>query len=238
MKFGIIKSKIDYVLTESFKNEIHFKEEMKYFKKNILENKTLGKLFYLYDELSSKKNIDKKIVDDYINGSITIYENLINKIKSNDLKKLNYWLDGISVENTYENIDNVFSTDILKLESKIKSKQILTESLTQAEKKQNEVINIPVSSMIKLANKTLNNYLNTLDEGSKKELVKLLSEDDNTLEQEYNIIKEQVIGKLTNHQKVSDNETSSKIDETITKIKNEKYDKLTFFKLKDLNENL
>jgi hypothetical protein len=80
--------------------------------------------------------------------------------------------------------------------------------------------------------------LNTLDEGSKKELVKLLSEDDNTLEQEYNIIKEQVIGKLTNHQKVSDNETSSKIDETITKIKNEKYDKLTFFKLKDLNENL
>jgi hypothetical protein len=47
-----------------------------------------------------------------------------------------------------------------------------------------------------------------------------------------------VIGKLTNHQKVSDNETSSKIDETITKIKNEKYDKLTFFKLKDLNENL
>ena len=36
MKFGILKSKIDYVLSESFKNDIHFKEEMKLFKKYIL----------------------------------------------------------------------------------------------------------------------------------------------------------------------------------------------------------
>ena len=81
MKFGNIKSKIDYVLTESFKNEYHFKEEMLLFKKNILENKNLTKLFYLYDELSTKKNVDKNIVNDYINECISIYENTINKIK-------------------------------------------------------------------------------------------------------------------------------------------------------------
>ena len=65
MKFGILKSKIDYVLSESFKNDIHFKEEMKLFKKYILENKNLSKLFYLYEELSSKKNVNKNIVNDY-----------------------------------------------------------------------------------------------------------------------------------------------------------------------------
>ena len=73
MKFGIIKSKIDYVLSESFKNENHFKQEIQLFKKNILENKNLTKLFYLYDELSSKKNVDKNIVTDYINECIVMY---------------------------------------------------------------------------------------------------------------------------------------------------------------------
>ncbi len=55
MKFGLIKSKIDYVLSESFKNDEHFKAEMKFFKKNILENRNLSKLFYLYERKRTLK---------------------------------------------------------------------------------------------------------------------------------------------------------------------------------------
>jgi hypothetical protein len=238
MKFGIIKSKIDYVLSESFKNELHFKEEMKLFKKNILENKTLSKLFYLYDELSTKKNVNKNIVNEYINESITIYENLINKIKPSDLKKLNTWLIDVNVENNYEQIDDLFSNDILKLENKIQSKKTIAESLTEIGTSEKEVINIPVSSMIKLANKTLNNFIQGLNEGDKQELIKFLSQDEQTMEGEYHVIKEDVIGKLNNHKRGSDEDTSNKIEETISKIKNEKFDKLTFFKLKNLNESL
>jgi hypothetical protein len=238
MKFGVLKSKIDYVLSESFKNEEHFKEEVKLFKKNILENKTLSKLFYLYDELNSKKGVDKNIVNDYINESVTVYENLINKLKRKDLINVNQWLLGVKVDNSYEHIDNLFSTDILKLENKIQSKKIIAESLTQKLKENKELINIPISSMIKLANKTIKNFVEGLNESDKQELIKLLSEDDNTLESRYNVIKEEVIGKLTNHKMNSDSETSYKIEETITKIKQDKFDKLSFYKLNNLNNNL
>jgi hypothetical protein len=36
----------------------------------------------------------------------------------------------------------------------------------------------------------------------------------------------------------SDSETSKKIDETISKVKNEKFDRLNYVKLKSLNEQL
>ena len=47
MKFGIIKSKIENVLLESYKNNT-FKDEVKNFKKLVLENKNVSKLYYLY----------------------------------------------------------------------------------------------------------------------------------------------------------------------------------------------
>lgn len=237
MKFGIIKSKIDYVLSESFNSERHFKEEMKFFKKNILENKNLSKLYYLYDELTTKQNMDKNIVDDFINQSINIYENTINKIKPIDLKKLNYWLNGIETENQYEHIDKLFSTNVLALEEKIISKKIISESLTKI-KENKEVINIPLSSMIKLANKSINSYIDSLDNNDKNELIKFISQDEKVMKENYNSTKLEVIEKLNNHKLESDSDTSKKIEETISKLTNENFDKLNYFKLKNLNENL
>jgi len=237
MKFGIIKSKIDYVLSESFKNDEHFKIEMSFFKKNILENKTLSKLFYLYDELTTKRNMDKNIVDDYINQSITIYENTINKLKPTDYKKLDYWLNGIEVDNRYENIDGLFSNNVLTLENKIISKKLIAESLIKKEETK-EVINLPISSMIKLANKSLTSYVESLNESDKNELIKFLSQDEKTMKENYESTKFKVIDKLNSHKSESDSETSNRIDETISKIKEEKFDKLNYIKLKNLNENL
>lgn len=237
MKFGIIKSKIDYVLSESFKNDEHFKIEMGFFKKNILENKNLSKLFYLYDELATKRNMDKNIVNDYINQSITIYENTINKLKPTDYKKLDYWLNGIEVENRYENIDGLFSNNVLTLENKIISKKLIAESLIKKEETK-EVINLPISSMIKLANKSLTSYVESLNESDKNELIKFLSQDEKTMKENYESTKFKVIDKLNSHKSESDSETSNRIDETISKIKEEKFDKLNYIKLKNLNESL
>jgi hypothetical protein len=237
MKFGIIKSKIDYALSESFKNDDHFKVEMKFFKNNILENKNLSKLFYLYDELTTKRNMDKNIVDDYINQSITIYENTINKLKPTDYKKLDYWLNGIEVENNYNHIDSLFSTNILTLENKVISKKIIAESLIKKEETK-EVINLPISSMIKMANKSIASYIENLNESDKSELVKLLSQDEKIMKESYELTKLKVIDKLNNHKSESDSDTSVRIDETILKLKEEKFDKLTYFKLKNLNESL
>jgi hypothetical protein len=237
MKFGIIKSKIDYVLSESFKNDEHFKVEMKFFKNNILENKNLSKLFYLYDELTTKRNMDKNIVDDYINQSITIYENTINKLKPIDYKKLDYWLNGIEVENQYENIDKLFSTNILTLENKVINKKIIAESLIKKEETK-EIINLPISTMIKFANKSLTSYIEDLNESDKNELIKFLSQDEKSMKENYESTKLQVIDKLKSHKSESDSDTSIRINETISKINEEKFDKLNYFKLKNLNESL
>jgi len=238
MKFGKIKSKIDYVLLESFKNENHFKDEMKFFKSLVLENKNISRLYYLYDELKNKKNVDKSIVNDFINESITIYENLINKINKSDIRRINEWLFDIEIQNEYENIDNLFSNEVLTIEEKIKSKKILTESLTQVEKVKDDLIELPIKSMVNLANKTIKNYIDNLNESDREQVLSFLSKDEMELKKEYDILKEDTVSKLIKHKNNSDKETSERIDETISKLKSEKFDRSTYLKIKNLNENL
>jgi hypothetical protein len=80
MKFGLLKSKIENVLLESYKKNT-FKEEMKIFKKLVIENKNISKLLFLYDELSSPKGLEESIASEFMLESIIRYENLINKIE-------------------------------------------------------------------------------------------------------------------------------------------------------------
>jgi hypothetical protein len=236
--FGIIKSKIEDVLLESYKNDT-FKEEFKKFKKLVLENKKIRKLFYLYDDLSSNKGLAESIVDDYVNECITIYENTINKIQESDITPLKLWVKNSKVVNQYNNIDNLFSRDILTIESRITSKKLISETIKKLPIKKTDTVQIPLTSMVNIANKTISNFIESLSESDKKELTKFLSEDDVTLNQKFNNVKESVVNKLTemkNNNK--DKSTQIRIDETLDKVISEKYDKLTYFKLKSLNENL
>jgi hypothetical protein len=93
--------------------------------------------------------------------------------------------------------------------------------------------------MIKIANQTLNGYLETLDESSKKELLQLVIEDRKLSESNFIGLKESTISKLTI---IKDGEkkssTSEKIEETINAIKNQEFNQLNYFKLKKLNETL
>jgi hypothetical protein len=236
--FGIIKSKIEDVLLESYKNDT-FKEEFKKFKKLVLENKKIRKLFYLYDDLSSNKGLTESIVDDYVNECITIYENTINKIQESDITPLKLWVKNSKVVNQYNNIDNLFSRDILTIESRITSKKLISETIKKLPIKKTDTVQIPLTSMVNIANKTISNFIESLSESDKKELTKFLSEDDVTLNQKFDNVKESVVNKLTemkNNNK--DKSTQIRIDETLDKVISEKYDKLTYFKLKSLNENL
>ena len=51
--------------------------------------------------------------------------------------------------------------------------------------------------MVNIANKTINNYIENLEENDKKELTTLLSTSDEELKTSYETIKENVISKLT-----------------------------------------
>jgi hypothetical protein len=238
IKFGILKSKVENVLLESYKNDT-FKTEIQNFKKLVLENKNINKIFFLYDDLSSDKGLNESVINDYINECVTIYENTINKIKQSDIDNLKKWVGNTKAENIYGSIDNLFSTDILTIESRINSKKLISESLKKQPKKVQETVNVPLTSMVNIANKTISTYIQNLEESDRKELTDLLTTSDEELKTSYDTIKENVISKLTQMKlNESDSTTKETINETISKVSSEKYDKLTYFKLKSLNENL
>jgi hypothetical protein len=238
MKFGILKSKIENVLLESYKNNT-FKDELKTFKKLVIENKNVAKIFYLYDELNTPKGLNESYVNEFINESVKLYEKSISKITKEELKGLNEWVKNSTVENSYSNVDDLFTSDVLTIESRIKSKKLISESLRKLPVTTTKGIELPLSTMVSVANKTIKNYIDGLNESDKKELINLLSEDDSTLTEKYNTLKENVVEKLNNMKESSDdNSVKSRIDETLTKVLSEKFDKLSYFKLKGLNENL
>jgi hypothetical protein len=238
MKFGLLKSKIEKCLVESYTNNT-IKRDLFVFDQLVAKNKNINKLYYLYDELSSKKDLNESIASDFVNQSITIYENIVNKISKSDIDDLKLWVSDIKTKNIYEDLDNVFSNDLLTLENKIKSKNILIENLKKKDENNDELKNISINQMVQIANKTVKNYLSSLNENEKIKLESILSESDEKLTLKYEIIKEDVVDKLNDlKSKETDNDIKSKITETITKVKNEKYDKLNYFKLQELNRNI
>jgi len=238
MKFGILKSKVDRRLLESYSNQT-FQKELKTFKKLVLENSNISKLFYLYDELKTNQGLNESVLEDYINECTKIYENTISKIKPQSIEKIKGWVKNINSKNDYEDIDNLFSKNVLTIENKIKSKNLIKESLGKKPIGKKEPIKIPISSMINVANNTIKNYIENLNETEQKELIKFLNIDEKELEVKFDSLKENVVNKLNViKESEKDSEVITKIDETIKTVSSEKYDKLNYFKLSDLNDNL
>ena len=236
--FGLLKSKIEQKLLESYKNNT-FKSEMVNFKKYVLENKNISKIYYLYDELSSKKGLSKDVVGDYINESINVYENTLSKIKTQDLVNLKNWISNVKTNNIYESVDNVLSLDVLNIEKRVLSKKQLSESLTQKKVENTSKTNLPLSAMVNIANKTITNYIDGLNESEKKELSSLLSADDKVLNEEFNNMQTKVVEKLSGlKESESDNVVKVKLQETIDKVSNETYNRIGYYKLKNLFENI
>lgn len=238
MKFGILKSKIEKILIESYQSNT-FETQIKNFRKLVLENKKIGTLFFVYDELSSNKGFtDKDLANDFINECIKIYENTTNKISKSDFKKINEWTEGIKVENGYEVIDNLLDSKSIQLETKILGRKKLVESLLQETKSNKEEINLPMKTLVSVANTTIEKYIDKLDEGTRNELKDLLMSNDEFLKTSYMTIKEEVLYKLERLNENSDEVTKNRISESIDKIKSEKFDKLNFYRLKTLNDSI
>jgi hypothetical protein len=93
--------------------------------------------------------------------------------------------------------------------------------------------------MVAVANQTIRNYIQTLDENSKKEFFQIISEDTSVLETKFETIRESAISKLKDIlDKEEAQDMKSRISETIDKIKIEKFDQLNFLKLKNLEESI
>jgi hypothetical protein len=236
--FGELKSKIETYLVESYKKN-KLKDSLFVFEELVLNNKNVSRIFFLYDELSDKKGLSESIASEFINESIIAYENSFNKIKPNNLKEIKAWVGHVKCENNYKEIDNLFSSNILTLESKIKSKKVIVETLMSKKQEVKESIKVPLKSMVNVANKTIQDYISSLNENEQKELKTLLSIPKSVLEENYQNEKKVALEKLSTKKSTeSDGDTLKTIDQVIEKLQKESFSEINLFKLKSLNEGL
>lgn len=241
-KFGQFKSNLDQLMVQSYGKD-NFKTVMKEFKKNILSNKAISEMYFIYNDLSNEKGINKEIASEYVNES---FEKLSNLISSNQKKidELYKWvktnLDG-DVENEYSKIDFVvYENKITNLERILETKKEIKNLLTTTKKeKVQESVNIPLSSMLKIVTNTFNNEYSNISEEDKKELKSLLSLNKKQISEKIKSVKENVITKLTDKINESDDtELKEKIDNTIQKIQESESDLVSLYKLKQLEQGL
>jgi hypothetical protein len=231
MTFGQVKSIIENSLIESYKNEREFKQSLREFKHNVLSNKTMSKVYSLYDQLSTPQGLSESDAKDYLEEGINLIQRLLGGIK---LPKT------ISESvNEYSEIDTLVYLNKVSLSERFSAKKNIIKVLTSEKKTVKESINIPVKSMVNIANQTLRNYIENLSENDKKEFFQIISEDTKTLETKFETLRESTINKLnTILENEQEFEIKTKISETIDRIKNEKFDQLNFLKLKNLENSI
>ena len=232
MTFGKIKSIIENRLIESYKDEKEFKKSLKEFKHNVLNNKTMSKLYSLYDQLSTPQGLNESDAKDFLEEGISLIQKLLTNVKlPRTISE--------SVGNNYSDIDSLVYSNKLNLLERVNSKKNIVSVLTSPKNVVKESINIPLKSMVKIANQTLTNYIENLDESSKKEFLQIMSEDTKILEDKFETIRESAITKLNSLlENEQEFELKTKLSETIDRLKNEKFDQLNFLKLKTLEESI
>lgn len=233
MTFGLIKSIIEESILESYKDENSFKRAINEFKHNVLNNKDFSKVFSLYDELSKPQGLNTEDAKEFLQEGISIIQKIVPYLK------LPKTLDESKVENKYKKIDDlVYNTSKINLHERIKLKKDLVSVLKEDTKNLSiEKIALPISSMVKIANQTLNSYIQSLDENTKKEFFEIIKEDSISLEKRFDELVESTLEKLNPLAFSEENEDTKKtLQETIERVKSEKFSQINFLKLKKLNE--
>ena len=234
MNLGEIFSKVETLMSEAYINKTLDKQTVN-LKKFLLENKNLSKIYYLYNELNKKQGFDVQTADDFINESCQQIKDLEKFLKVSDIKK---WTKNVVCENKYQTIDSLVDSNPLTVKEKIDSKKIVKENLTQKEIVK-ESVKIPFSTMEKIKENVLKNYLTKLDENTQKELMKILESTDETLNEEFKKLKVGTVEKLNLiYVNESQDDVKISIKETMNKINEESYSKYNYVKLKNLNEEI
>jgi hypothetical protein len=232
MTFGNLKSIIEKNLLESYNDEKDFKKSLREFKHNVLNNKSMSRAYALYDQLSSPQGLTEEDSKEFLDEGINLLHKILPTIKLP--KSLSE-----TTQNNYRDLDTLIYTTKLDLHERINAKKNIIKVLSSTKPVVKESINIPIKSMVSIANQTLRGYIENLDENSKKEFFKLISEDSKTLEDKFEVLKESTISKLKIIlEKEQEQEIKSKLSETIGKLENEKFDQINFLKLKNLEESI
>ena len=233
MKFGQLMSKIEELLINSYVNET-VKLELKNFNKLVLENKNASTMFFIYTELSKNKGLDKELAEAYINESLRQIEKISPKLNT---QKIEYWVKDVVCENNYKDIDNIVYSTPDKIMETVTSKKTLISLLSESSEVKSH-IDLPIETLLNIANKSIKGYIENLDEDSKRDLSKVLMTEDVELSKEFDELKSKTIGKLSNIRESLDDVTNKKLQETIEQIQSDTFSKINYVRLYNLHNNL
>lgn len=232
MNFGEILSKIESKMVSSYVNGT-LKEDTLNFKKFVLENKNIGSLIHLYTELDKNQGLDKETADLFISESVRQIEKLLSQSNFDNLLK---WTQSVVCENQYQTIDNLVYVSPTTILESVESRKILISNLVQKTNVK-ESINLPIETIFNIAGKQLENYIQNLDESSKKDLSKVLMTEDTQLSVEFEDLKNKTVDAL---RKISSDDelTQNKLNETIEQVSQDNYSKINYVRLYNLFNNL
>jgi hypothetical protein len=234
MEFGILKSKIEKKLSESYSNKT-FDKEIKNFKNIVLSDESLKKAYHIYNEIGQQKSFEKSFAEDFVNECSELYSNI--KFSKKSLNLLEGWVKNVKTKNLYEDIDIVLAKKTFLVENILHSKNRIISNLTKKEEPK-KVVKLPIEKIYEIAQENLKNYLSELNETELKQIKKYLTLNESELKNKYEILSEVVIERLESINSNSDSDTKKKIQETIDKIKTSEINSISYLKLKSLNENL
>jgi hypothetical protein len=234
MEFGLLKSKIEKKLIESYSNKT-FNSEIKNFNTYVLNNKDVSKIYYIYNKLSESKDFEISFAEDFVNECIDLYSRV--KVNKKSIVILESWLKDVKTNNNYKDIDVILEKNTLVVENILNAKKRIISNLSTKGIKI-ESINLPIEKIYEVAKDNLKKYLSELNESDLTQIKKYLTLSESELQKRYDVLSEMVIEKLDLISNDSDKETKDKITETISKIKNDKVDSVNLMKLKSLNETL
>ena len=220
-------------MINSYVNETT-KLELRNFKKLVLENKNASTMFYIYTELSKKNGYDKTLAEAYINESLRQVEKLLPKLNT---QKIEYWVKDVVSENNYKDIDNLIYNSSDKIMENVESRKTLIKNLSETTEVKT-AIQLPMETLMNIANREISSYIENLDEDSKRDLSKVLMTEDVELSKEFEDLKVKTIHSLNGINESMDDITIKKLQETINQIKGEEFSKINYVKLYNLYNNI
>jgi hypothetical protein len=236
MRFGVIKTLVENKLAKSFKDNT-LKEDMRLFNTKLLKNKNFCTLMSIYDNLNENKSLDKETANYLVEDLMSQF----NKVKLDEStnKFIKSWTKDVILENNYKSIDDLLYGDLINPEKKSIARKNIVESLGKTKTiVETKTPKIPISSMLKVANSTAKKYIDSLNESDREKVLEIIKMDDKKLNENFNNLKTETIGKIDSLINESDDELKKVLIETKNKIESVKESKEEYLKLLSLKNNL
>ena len=241
--FGKSKNKIDSILVNTFSEKPKFKKAFHTLMESLKDNPTNREFFVLYSQIENKSFTSRNDAEEYLNESIKTLKSKKNKVNlkriNNSINKYKTYTDKKSNQ-LYESLDTlVFNENVLDIEKRIEAKKLILKKLQSKKSISITENKVPNSLLINLSTKKFNEKYKNLSEGERKQFKTLMNKDMDSLEKEIDSLVEEVTNKLdTLMTETSDSNLLKKLNETKEKINETKINKISFYKIKELNKTL